>query len=379
MMVGCDVYSAQLLPGEPPDTGRDTREDVVDAADTGSARDTAVADTADASDTSDASDAIDLDASDVSDTAVDVPEPVVLRHPPSRPEGEDSGEMELVFAIKDPLLDQEIDDAWVLNGFDLDGLQTTLDDPVTRCDSVRVIPDGAGGVDNVFGAHVMPFFLMAYPELPRNATESLERGDKALVLRVRGYNGLANDPRVQVTLVQSVGMTREPGGEPGAPEWDGDDYVIVNERDFVDGDPERPRLFDDNAYVADGVLVARPPPGRSLDLPWGDYVLELKFSDATLTADINLEEGRADNLVLAGRWSLIDLEDALTAAGVCPGTDERFFADATLRRYADVRSVPGSGGPGIECDALSGGIGFTGYLATWDRLGTGETFISGCD
>ncbi len=45
----------------------------------------------------------------------------------------------------------------------------------------------------------------------------------------------------------------------------------------------------------------------------------------------------------------------------------------------DVRSEVGSGGPGIQCDAISMGVGFTGYRIRYAGMAAGRQLTSACD
>jgi hypothetical protein len=42
----------------------------------------------------------------------------------------------------------------------------------------------------------------------------------------------------------------------------------------------------------------------------------------------------------------------------------------------DVRSEPGSGGPDVECDAVSLGVEVTGFLLRFAGVAEGEVFIA---
>lgn len=49
-----------------------------------------------------------------------------------------------------------------------------------------------------------------------------------------------------------------------------------------------------------------------------------------------------------------------------------------LMTSVDVRSTPGSGGPGVSCDALSVGLAFDGTRATWAGIADGFTLENRC-
>lgn len=74
--------------------------------------------------------------------------------------------------------------------------------------------------------------------------------------------------------------------------------------------------------------------------------------------------------MFVGRWSYLDLLAHLDDLGVCPGTPatDMFLGafDLLMRQSMDVRSIPGSGGPGVPCDAVSAALPFeSGIPVRW--------------
>ncbi len=292
-------------------------------------------------------------------------------------------------------------ETWRDIGFNLDGLCSQPPVPLVEClppsfpDASPLI-DGNGGIDNAFGAQLTSLIDLVFPELEDAATNSAENGIGVVVFRIRGWNGEPNDGRVDVTMTQSVGGTPATGPEPPPvewrehkpyvpttedllplPTWDGNDWMWVREETFGMGNPEQPRVRDDNAYVADNQLVIRLPDRVEIVFADTDNGLVVKLTDATVVATIGDDRTRA-SAMFGGRWSILDLLDTARTVNVCDGDPEFDLLRNQLETIADVRSVPGSGGEGVTCDALSIGVTFEGYRVQWAGETPGQVPPDGC-
>lgn len=291
---------------------------------------------------------------------------------------------EVVWALRDARLNQD-SEAWRDIGLNLDGLCSTNPAPRVECDPRRddAMPliDGNQGIDNAFGGEVLPLVNLAFPGLQNTADTARDLGTGALVLRVRGWNGEMNDNRVEVTVGQSVfgvatdGTDTPPEIEvvdfapqvPGTmelaptPVWDGQDWLWLRDESFLRGDLEMPQVRDDNAYVADGKLVIVLPDRVDINFSSEVRGVTVRLTDARIVATIAGD--RLTPVTIAGRWSVFDLLSTANTIGVCVGDTEYNLLANQLDTVADVRSQPGSGGPGVACDAISVGITFEGYRA----------------
>lgn len=344
-LVGCSVYDASFLE---VDAGVDVGVD----ANTG--RDSAEPDVADARDSS----------RGMMDMGEDVPEPsdaghdsmVELLQPAPRPTVDDEPDGDvLVFALRDPVLAQR--DTWEQYSYDLDGLLTSRDSPLGECaPRGGSILDGAGGVDNVTGESVFPFLIETSPGEPVEfARSEMQAGRGAFVLELRGYSGAANDPSVQLVFAEGVGVVE------GEPVWAGEDRWQVSDADFSDRDPDRPTMRDASAYVADGLLVARFVDGLDFRIPWSERGLFIRLSNALITA--RFDSGGLDDVRIVGRWRTADAAATLPDLGVCADSSRFTFARDVLDSNADLLLEAGA-----MCDALSFGLGMTGYAALLEGL-----------
>jgi len=307
-----------------------------------------------------------------------------LRRPAPRPTAPDDGvdAGEVVWALKDVVLNQD-GDRWRTIGYDLDGLCSHPPDPPVEClppaRTADPETDGEGGIDNAFGHQLYPLIALTLPELENDAHLSEAMGVGAILVRLRGWNGQPDDSRVEATLM--IGVTGTAGGADGAPPdvtvvgntiqapdgsappppaWDGHDYFWVRDDGFLDGDPARPRLQDDNAYVAGDLLVATLPTRVDILFQATEQAVLVRLTDSIAVGRI-VDEGARFDAVVAGRWALFDIFETAERVGICQGTTQYRLLSDQLDRIADIRATAGTGGEGVACDAMSVGAAFTGY------------------
>lgn len=333
------------------------------------------------------------------DTGVDAPTSdggldtgCALARPPGRPDAPDGPDgPEVVIALRHLTVDQG-DDRWRTIGFDLDGLctepPTLVAECVPRTASAMVPEDGEGGVDNALGQSLLEVLLIAFPEIPADINRTTDNGNGVIVIRVRGWNGGPDDPSVRVMLAQSRFGTRslddggipdasaamiapDGGGLPPPPAWDGRDAFWLAVDSFVDGDFDRPRVEVSAAYVTGGTLVVPLPDGIEVFFLGRERGFFFRVIDAVFAVELPTDGVTVPHAAVGARWPVTNVLDALPLYGVCEGSmDYRNFerlADLT----ADLRTVPGSGGPAAVCDAISMGIAFDGVVA---RIGGVASF-----
>ncbi|AKF08590.1 hypothetical protein DB32_005739 [Sandaracinus amylolyticus] len=309
--------------------------------------------------------------------------------PPTRPDVADGDGPEVAFGLRMVVMEQGND--WPAYGYDLDGFCTEQPDLMSECvpPAERNPPvDGAGGVDNVFGFRFFPLVDATTPDLESEAQEAQEKGQGLPIIRLRGWNGEPNDSRVDAAIMQAVfGAPGDASDEPPSvpadpassrPVWDGRDWFWVRDDAFLMDDLGRPLIRDDNAYVADGVLVVRLPDRVDIIFPADAYGVLVRLTGAQATGRISADGTMLEDVRVAGRWSLNDLLVTARNIGVCEGETEYDLLNSQLDRIADVRSTPGSGGPGVVCDAISLGVGFTGTRVRVAGLAEGPPLADLC-
>jgi hypothetical protein len=319
--------------------------------------------------------------------------------PPRRPVNDDETDIgDLGYALKDVQLLQGA--GWRNIGFDLDGICTDAPELLTECTPPgrgAAREDGDQGRDNVFGESVFPTVNFAIPDLQDASRAFQERGQGAIMVRLNGYNGTANDARVVVTVAVTVfGTTAEvapqvtfagdgtpmipPAGDyPPPPAWrDGDDVFWGRTDNFVGGNQANPLIFDDNAYVSNGMLVARLPDRSDIIFPGEDSGLRARLTEAVLVGRISDDLSEMQNVTVAGRWAIADLLDTAESVGACPGSETLMTLTNLLNDVADVRSASGTGGEGVPCNAISLGVVFQGYRARWGGITNGPPLANAC-
>ena len=312
-----------------------------------------------------------------------------LRAPPLRPDVADGDGPEIAFGLRDVVMAQG--DLWGDYGYDVDGFCTEAPSFVAECrppSMPRPPVDGPGGVDNVFGKSFFPLVALAAPDLESQSRMSQEAGTGLPIVRIFGWNGEDDDPRVEIHVMQAVfglegGDETEPPEPPAdqassRPAWDGRDWFWVRNDAFRMNDITRPMIRDDNAYIAGRVLVARLPDRVQILFPSRENGVRVYLTGAVVTGRISEDGLTLENALVSGRWATDDLLDTAQNVGICPGSTEYNLLASQLDTIADVRSVPGTGGEGVECDAISLGVGFTGTRIRVAGLAEGPPLPNPC-
>jgi len=230
------------------------------------------------------------------------------------------------------------------------------------------------------------------------ATDRAERGGGSILIRVRSYNGQANDDRVTVSIHPSRGRDEEPCLTGSyEPLWDGTDMWPINANSLnvepgtggaagagtggaggagggttaVCGDngydPDDARYVDDNAYVSDWELVANLPQ-VALEFVSGDDAVPLLLTAGFVTGRIESQDSHwylRDSLVV-GRWKLTDF---FRLIGRIRNNDEPLCTDNPIYpllksaacQFPDIAAE--LSGPTTPCDAMSLGMAIQGYPA----------------
>lgn len=301
-----------------------------------------------------------------------------LNRPPPRPtEANDGDDGETYFfAVRDLKIDQR-DDRWATIGYDLDGICSEQPLIPVECRApaaaAPLSEDGVRGTDNALGKDIIPLLLISFNMIEEELRMIQTQGTGVTLIQITGWNGEDDDPRVEAVLSQSIfGTSEDPGpfdawsiagselridGElHPQPSWDGNDLWWAREDNYLDEDPTKPRVRDDNAYIADRTVVMTLP--DRFPIIFGGDMRSAQFflTDVTATISIAPDKQSVERMIIAGRFSIIDLLSIIGSTGVCPGTDDYRSFERLLELAADIRSTPGTGGPDVSCDALSVGL-----------------------
>ncbi len=304
--------------------------------------------------------------------------------PPSGMDGGVSGPT-LVFALRSI----DIGDMGTTPGYDLDNTCTCLYDAGPSCTGASGqvstycdLPAGSGneGIDNQASKLFSLIELPVGPAVFSSSVFSLQANSGAwsLLFRIEDYNGLPDDPSVEVTLFPTPGFG-------GTPAWMGNDAWPVN-ASSVDGGLSNPKYVSNGAYVAGGTLVASMPTA-ALTMHGGGYdAITIQLSAGVITAQLSQLNGLwyMKNGVIAARWALSDVFKALgsyrdnNGVPICTSDVPTYtIAKQAICQDADIL-VDGTQPKSAPCDALSIGLGFTADPALLGELSDGGVPSDGC-
>lgn len=258
----------------------------------------------------------------------------------------------------------DIGDGDVTNapGFDLDRACTCC----TECAAAQTctpptapICDAALGRDNAM-AHFLSQLeqTLVSPVTSSSLQADIAAGSWTVLLRVWGYNGMADDDNVTMALYATNAL-------PMPPVWDGtdtwtvrSDYLVAPSMSLDDA-----TVKSDVAYVAGGVLVGTFGSAGPLRLSLtGGF--ELQLSSAVIAGTLEMADGRyrLANATLGGLWSMPDVFltlNNLRQGGMpvlCKG--DLVYENTIKPLLCGLRdSKPGFDAP-APCDALSFGTSF---------------------
>lgn len=336
-----------------------------------------------------------VDAGDDSDA--DRADPCALAHAPRPPAAGDpsGGDVEILAASH--FIDLGLpNDAGIarLLGYDLDGVNTCCRAAPESC-SARTANathcDLEGGIDNSGGALIRTLAQLGGKALdPATVNQRIDKGQYTLLVRVRGYNGQANDTKVELSVYVSDGIAPDDAGSTATPAWDGTDTWTVDSNSVLfggnDGGPLVPNFVDANAYVVSHVLVA------SLDFPielgattGQSFSIQLTGTVITGTLTQASSGWKIDDGQFAGRWStpklLASLGGIRLSSGgyICPGTS--FYQNAKTNFICpavDIALDRSDDGKAKPCSALSMGFGFAVVPARFGPVVTKPVGPSTC-
>lgn len=295
---------------------------------------------------------------------VDSSDPCEHALAPNRPDKDDpdGGDLEIVEAVTG--LDLGFDAGTSAFSLDLDhtctcpGPESCRTTAATHCDDSQ-------GRDNSGGALFLKFSKLSNTFNSDKLNSALTNGKSGLLLRLRHYNGLANDTSVEFALFTSNGTVLPDGGSGPAPLHDGNDHWSASPASLLGGSgpPFIANYIDINAYVNNGVLVANADFPIRLISNANPFTLHGGVLTAVLVPQAKsfaLKQGR-----LTGRWSARDLlttlqieKDPFSTTSYLCGNDVTYQDIKTqICKATDISSnvLPD---PQAPCDALSLGLGF---------------------
>lgn len=257
--------------------------------------------------------------------------------------------------------------SWGRVGFDLDDHVTDLSTYHEVCNRdpkasnqlpIDASHDGIVGVDNSFGAHVVPMLhgLAGKPTITPLVTDSIRRGEFSLQLRIQGLDGSRHQSSVGLVADALPSPAFGNGGQ--APTFAPPETWPVRADLVADGTSLNSRYRFEHAYVNDGTFVS----GR------GELVLGATFLGAPI--DLHLRgaivvgtiEGDTMKGTIAGA---LDIEEFIVASrsvathASATYCGEQFDKLAPIFRQTKDILLDGTNRAGVPCEATSFAVGFT--------------------
>ena len=289
--------------------------------------------------------------------------------PPGPPSVKDAGGgAEIVVALK--TVDFHESSGSNTIGYDLDNTCTCLGQGPS-CVAPKDSPgscDGPGGRDNSGAALIQASAMLGLTS--GTFTQDIAEGDFSLLLRIREYNGLADDDQVSVAWLVPLTLMKPPAFD-GTDVWGINGSCLHHDQN---GQPnlEDPIIIDPLAYVTGGRLVASLKGGAPLNVSAQfSIVVHTAFLSGNLVKQGALWE--IQDGVVCGIWRTDDLFANLRNTDVlgsplCTNNPAYPNVKATICRSRDISAQ--SMNPADPCDAISLAFTFTAYPAqinvAWD-------------
>lgn len=270
------------------------------------------------------------------------------------------------------------DTAWKNFGYNLDG-KTTAGTSTDVCTRAKGAPssnqaDGTGGIDNSFGAVIMPLIKSAasLTEPSKTITDTIQKGSFTIQVTIKG---LSDDAKQTATGLKGdlFASGAYQGDSPTAVPFPGFGAGAAN----IDW-PVRAELLNDgntiasgskvnfqDAYVVNGTFVNGSGGATiTLSLAFQGVALDLSLKKAIMTFD-HTAPGAMTNGTLAG---IIDTEELITGLKKVAGRISTTLCVSQfdgiaqqIRQASDIMS-DGTNAAGKDCNGISIGLGFDGEL-----------------
>lgn len=244
--------------------------------------------------------------------------------------------------------------AWKDFGYNLDGLVTTKEsaDVCTRVKGAASTnqEDGKEGIDNAFGSIIIPFIDQLQANPSKTLSDNIQNGTFTILLTVKG---LTDDPAQTNTDLAGeilIGGSFADGGKPTFTKSDDWPYRAD------------PRVALPGAYITNGTFVNGAGTTVKLSLLIGGVSLDLSINKAILT----FAHSKPDELSSGTIAGVIATDELLKgiekvagrlSTALCTGSSLESIKNS-LKQASDIM-VDGTNRPGVECNGISVGIGFT--------------------
>jgi hypothetical protein len=274
--------------------------------------------------------------------------------------------------------------AWMAFGYDLDGKKSSKDS-TDHCKIAEGAPkaavqtDGYDGIDNSYGANIVPILVGIEADFSMRVNELIQEGSFTVILDVDKLGTGTNYVGLPASLLD--------GAQAGFPKWDGNDEWSLHCETMIDckdagtlqiADGNKSAIAFPNSYVADGTWVSGDIGSVDIQVPMFFMVdpslqLTTRLRRAVITMDLDpgAPPTSARNGIIAG---VIDTEEFVDkirqiaghiSPSLCEGPTLQSVL-ASVRAASDIMT-DGSQDPDQVCNGISVGYGFDAKAV---RLGT---------
>ncbi len=266
--------------------------------------------------------------------------------------------------------------AWEAFGYNLDGKVTTAysTDVCTLVPgaSRQVQVDGYGGIDNSWGAQIMPIVETLDSTASQTTNAELQAGLWTQMTYVVGFDDSAGNTTSALGL---TGVVLAGAKYPGTPPWNVNTIWPVTPDDIngcsaTTGCPNgtdpiaNAQLQLPSAFQTHGTFVSGAPVPMSLSVDFGGQPLVLNIQSAVLSFD-PLMPGAVQNGTIAGVIQTGQLISALQqvagaiSTSLCSGSAFQSIA-MQIEQTSDIvlNGSTVSNTAGVTCNAISIGLGF---------------------
>lgn len=276
------------------------------------------------------------------------------------------GSENLVLALRSIDFGDATADGWKSLGCDLDGLvsdatSTDVCRPAAGANADAVKTDGDDGIDNSFGANVVPILRGLEPDFASTNDALFAGGKQSILLVIEKLGAGPTYAGVRAALYQGGDLTATTGGEP--PRWDGTDVWPIAAESVANGDPNEPNVVFPNSYVADGTWASGSTGSLMLRLIVGGYLVVIPVEHAWLSLSLAGDGKAPMSGAISGVVRVETLWDANFWIGPhklgekCPNSPTDALS-WQIRQAADILA-DGTQDPTRTCDAISIGLAFT--------------------
>lgn len=269
-------------------------------------------------------------------------------------------------------------DAWKEYGYDLDGIDsaTGADDVCTPQAGGTSVADGPMGIDNSFGANILPFLQVYTTDPTKRTSASIANGDFTIQLQIEGLTPEASTQtnRDLTSQLFPAGRFDEAGALmptfTPADDWPVRPDGLANPSDIGAG----ATVSFPSSYIADGTFVAGSPGTVTVRMVLQGGMLDLEIHEAVITMKL-LSGDAAVEGTIAGIIETESLVDGMrrlagqSSPSLCTGSAFESIA-AQVRQASDILT-DGTNRAGVPCSAISVGLGFTAkHIANPSKIGT---------